>query len=231
MTAKAQDHAVPELLDTERLFETALVRRSRGNIYRKGGKRLLDVICVALMALPAIVLVLPFLALLSLDGHSPFYRQKRVGRDGRVFDMWKLRSMVPDADRMLEAHLAANPDARAEWEWSQKLRDDPRITPIGRFIRKSSIDELPQLWNVLTGDMSLVGPRPMTPEQRELYPGLAYYALRPGITGYWQTSVRNESSFAERALHDTGYFRDLSFGTDLKVLLRTVRVVLNATGR
>ncbi|KPQ19499.1 MAG: sugar transferase [Rhodobacteraceae bacterium HLUCCA24] len=144
--------------------------------------------------------------------------------------MWKLRSMVPDAERMLDAYVAANPQAKAEWHRDQKLRNDPRITRIGSFIRKTSIDELPQLWNVLIGDMSLVGPRPMMPSQRDLYPGIAYYAMRPGITGYWQTAVRNESSFAERALYDTSYFRDISVRTDIRVMLDTVRVLANSTG-
>ena len=94
--------------------------------------------------------------------------------------------MVVDAERRLAEHLAGDPAARAEWDTTQKLKNDPRITPIGRLIRKSSLDELPQLWNVLRGDMSLVGPRPMMPDQTALYPGRAYYALRPGLTGFWQ---------------------------------------------
>ena len=138
--------------------------------------------------------------------------------------------MVSNADALLEQHLACDPAAREEWNRTQKLRHDPRITPIGRMIRKSSLDELPQLWNVLVGDMSLVGPRPMMVDQQEIYPGTAYYALRPGITGFWQTSVRNESSFAERAGFDAAYLRDLSFRTDLHILMRTVRVVLRGTG-
>jgi lipopolysaccharide/colanic/teichoic acid biosynthesis glycosyltransferase len=205
-------------------------RVDRGR-YRTGGKRLLDVVLV-LLALPVVVVILlPFVLLVALEGGNPFYRQARLGRDARVFGMWKLRSMVPDAERLLDSHLAAHPEARAEWQRDQKLRNDPRITRIGRFIRRTSIDELPQLWNVLMGDMSLVGPRPMMPEQRDLYPGIAYYAMRPGITGYWQTAVRNESSFAERALYDTAYFRDLSLGTDLRVLRDTVRVLAAPTGR
>lgn len=200
-------------------------------LYRTFGKRIVDILLVVL-ALPAtLAILLPFALIIALGGHNPFYRQARLGRDAREFGMWKLRSMVPDADQMLEAHLAANPEARAEWQRDQKLRDDPRITRIGRFIRKTSIDELPQLWNVLIGDMSLVGPRPMMPCQRDLYPGIAYYAMRPGITGYWQTTVRNQSSFAERALYDTRYFRDLSLRTDARVLLDTVRVLAVPTGR
>ena len=214
----------------ESLIDEALIARPRRRAYRDHGKRLLDAALVLMVALPVLLVMLPIMALIALDGASPLYFQKRVGRNGRIFYMWKLRSMVVNADQMLEVYLASNPEARAEWNRTQKLRHDPRITRIGRFIRKSSLDELPQLWNVLRGDMSLVGPRPMMVDQQSLYPGTAYYALRPGITGFWQTSVRNESSFAERAGFDTDYLHKLSFGTDMAVMLRTVKVVLNGTG-
>ena len=132
------------------------------------------------------VVMVILVPLIMLDGGSPIYFQKRIGLNGKKFRMWKLRSMVPNADRALAAYLEENPEARAEWDHSQKLRHDPRITRVGLFIRKSSLDELPQLWNVIKGDMSLVGPRPMMMSQRRMYPGTAYYALRPGITGFWQ---------------------------------------------
>ena len=189
--------------ELEKLIDDALVSRSRGQIYRDGLKRALDVTLELIAALPVLIILMVLAALISLDGGSPIYLQKRVGRSGRVFHMWKLRSMVMNADALLEQHLARDPALRREWNHTQKLRHDPRITRIGRIIRKTSLDELPQLWNVLRGDMSLVGPRPMMIDQQDLYPGTAYYALRPGITGFWQTSVRNESSFAERAGFDT----------------------------
>ena len=193
-------------------------------------KRSFDILLVVL-SLPAVIPLIGLLALLvALDGHNPFYRQKRVGRDGRPFDLWKLRSMVPDAEAQLERHLDAHPDQRHEWDTHQKLRRDPRVTRIGQFLRCASLDELPQLWNVLKGDMSLVGPRPMMPCQQVLYPGNAYYNLRPGITGFWQISKRNAATFAERAEYDTAYERAVSLGTDLRVLLSTVRVVLGRTG-
>lgn len=214
----------------EALLDEALETRAQPSVYRDVVKRGLDITLVLMAAIP-VLLVLSILALLiARDGASPIYLQKRVGRHGRIFHMWKLRSMVPNADQLLEAYLRDNPKAREEWDRTQKLRHDPRITAIGRVIRKTSLDELPQLWNVLRGDMSLVGPRPMMVCQQALYPGTAYYALRPGITGFWQTSVRNESSFAERAGFDADYLRQLSFTTDLKVLLRTVKVVVNGTG-
>jgi exopolysaccharide production protein ExoY len=199
--------------------------------YRMRMKRGLDVLLI-LIALP---IILPLVAILAfmvwLEGGKPFYSQRRIGLDGREFWIWKLRSMVPNAEALLEAHLAANPEARAEWNTSQKLSNDPRITRLGRFLRRTSFDELPQLWNVLRGDMSLVGPRPMMPCQQALYPGHAYYRLRPGVTGFWQISQRNRSSFASRAKFDAVYERQMSLGTDLKVLMSTVRVVLACTGR
>ncbi len=214
----------------ETLIDEALIASTGASAYRNLFKRVLDVSLVLIAALPVLVVLLILSALIALDGHSPIYLQKRVGRHGRIFYMWKLRSMVPNADKLLAAYLQDNPSAKAEWDRNQKLRHDPRITRIGHVIRKTSLDELPQLWNVLRGDMSLVGPRPMMVCQRELYPGTAYYALRPGITGFWQISVRNECSFAERAGFDSDYLRRLSFVTDLTVLLRTVRVVVHGTG-
>lgn len=202
----------------------------RRRLYRGIGKRLVDVTLV-LMAAPAVLIIIGLLALLvALDGGRPFYFQKRVGRGGRIYTMWKLRSMVVDADNRLEAHLRQNPVARTEWDSTQKLKSDPRITAFGRFIRKSSLDELPQLWNVFKGDMSIVGPRPMMVSQQELYIGKDYYALRPGITGLWQVSARNESTFADRARFDAEYNRSLSLGTDMRLILATFRVVLRATG-
>lgn len=199
-------------------------------LYAQYIKRILD-ICFVLLTAPVTVPVVALFALLiRRDGGPAFYGQPRIGRDGRTFICWKLRSMVVDADEKLTAYLAQNPEANAEWLVSQKLRKDPRITRFGRFIRKSSIDELPQLWCVLKGDMSLVGPRPFLPEQKKLYKGNAYYMLRPGLTGFWQVSDRNESSFSSRAVYDNRYAAELDMWTDLKILFRTVGVVMRATG-
>ncbi len=201
------------------------------HLYRRFFKRLMDITLV-IAALPFIVpTVLILAALIALDGGNPLYRQKRIGRGGKIFTMLKLRTMQADAERRLKSHLSNNPQARTEWETYQKLKNDPRITRIGNFLRRSSLDELPQLWNVLTGDMSLVGPRPMLPEQSPLYPGKAYYALRPGITGPWQVSDRNTSTFVQRADFDAAYERALSFATDAKVLAATVGVVFRCTGK
>ena len=203
---------------------------ARGGVYRNALKRLFDVTAI-IMAAPVVVPVVAVLAaVVARRGGSPFYTQMRVGRGGIPFKMWKLRSMVCDADALMEGHLAANPQAREEWDSTQKLRDDPRITPFGQFLRRSSLDELPQLWNVFCGDMSLVGPRPMMISQQVIYPGKAYYALRPGITGYWQTAGRNRTTFEARAEFDSAYERDLSFAVDMKLLAMTVGVVMNCTG-
>jgi exopolysaccharide production protein ExoY len=199
-------------------------------LYGRFFKPLFDIVLVLLAAIPVLVMVLPLALVVALDGHSPFYMQERIGKNGRTFRMIKLRTMVYDADRVLEDYLDSNPAARAEWDRTQKLRNDPRVTFVGCILRKTSLDEVPQLWNVLIGDMSIVGPRPMMLSQQDLYPGVEYYAMRPGITGFWQISVRNDSSFAERAAFDRAYFRNLSFVTDFWVMVRTVRVVVKGTG-
>ncbi|MCV9967051.1 sugar transferase [Pararhizobium sp. BT-229] len=193
-------------------------------------KRLFDV-AVSLLAAPfALVVVGVFALLIWRDGGKPFFSQPRVGKGGRIFNLWKLRTMAPDAEKRLQEHLAADPLARVEWETKQKLENDPRITRLGKYLRKYSVDELPQLLNVLVGDMSLVGPRPMLPEQRQYYPGIAYFNMRPGLTGLWQISERNGCTFVERALHDTRYSGMMSFSADLWILLQTPMVVLRGTG-
>jgi len=202
----------------------------RRGLYRNVFKRVLDVTAIALAA-PVVVPVVAVLAVMvARDGGNPFYSQLRVGKNGRRFRMWKLRSMVNDADARMEEYLDAHPEARAEWNLTQKLKDDPRITPMGKIIRQTSLDELPQLWNVLKGDMSLVGPRPMMTSQQALYPGLSYYLVRPGCTGFWQTAGRNRTSFEARAEYDTAYESELSLWTDLKLLVQTVGVMMRATG-
>ncbi len=193
-------------------------------------KRAVDVL-VTLALAPFVLTIVAILAMLiRLDGAAAFYRQERLGKDGRVFKLWKLRTMVPNAEQRLQEYLAGNAAARIEWEKAQKLRNDPRITAVGRYLRKYSLDELPQLFNVFLGDMSLVGPRPMCPDQRAQYPGTAYFTMRPGITGLWQVSERNACSFAERAVYDARYAGIMSLRTDLWILTLTPLVVLRGTG-
>lgn len=220
----------PQFQADEALHQSVAAAPTPTGFYHRGPKRALDLMLI----LVAVPFVLPLILLMAiavkLDGGSAFYTQMRVGRGGKVFRMWKLRSMVINAEAKLEQHLAANPDARAEWNLTQKLRKDPRITRVGRVLRKTSMDELPQLWNVLMGNMSLVGPRPMMVSQQTLYPGKTYYALRPGITGLWQTAGRNKTSFEARADFDTRYGQTLSFRNDIGILIRTVSVVFRGTG-
>lgn len=206
----------------------ALPRR-RG-AYRNFFKRAFDVTAIV-MAAPVVVPVVAVLAVIvARDGGKPFYSQLRVGKDGKRFRMWKLRSMVCDADERMEEYLAAHPEARLEWDRTQKLKEDPRITRIGKILRQSSLDELPQLWNVFRGEMSLVGPRPIMLSQQAIYPGVAYYLLRPGCTGLWQTAGRNRTTFEARADYDAAYDASLSLTTDMKILLNTVGVMLRGTG-
>ena len=229
--AVGQTQAEPGLAhlhDMSARLQFSLPRR-RG-LYRNLIKRSLDVALI-LAAAPVVLPVVAACAIaVARDGGKPFYSQVRVGRHGKPFRMWKLRSMVPDADARMGAYLAENPAARAEWDSTQKLQNDPRVTPFGHILRRSSLDELPQLWNVLRGDMSLVGPRPMMLNQQSLYPGRGYYALRPGITGYWQTAGRHRTTFEARGEFDDAYEQNLSLGTDLVVLAKTVGVVMRASG-
>ncbi|MCR9130414.1 MAG: exopolysaccharide biosynthesis polyprenyl glycosylphosphotransferase [Alphaproteobacteria bacterium] len=196
-------------------------------------KRAFDVAVAGL----AVLALSPVLALLMLairsDGGPAIYRQPRIGKGGRIFQCLKLRSMVLDADVRLEALLKADRDAAEEWRAYQKLTHDPRITPVGRIIRKLNLDELPQLINVLRGDMSLVGPRPMMDTQTGEYGErlAAYIRMRPGITGLWQTNGRNATTFAERARLDAWYVRNWSLWRDFVILVRTLRELVASSGR
>ncbi|MCE8508291.1 sugar transferase [Ruegeria pomeroyi] len=200
-------------------------------VYATVGKRCLDIAFI-LLSLPVALVIIGLCALaLRLEGGSAFYRQPRLGRNGKQFHILKLRTMVMDADARLERMLAENPAMRAEWDATQKLKNDPRITRVGNVLRRTSLDELPQLWNVFKGDMSLVGPRPMMPDQLPLYGAAdSYFALRPGITGLWQVSERNNSRFDYRAKSDAEYAAKLSLAGDLSLLLQTTSVVVRRTG-
>jgi exopolysaccharide production protein ExoY len=220
-------HAIGAVNRSDRVSASGLSRRG---FYRNYVKRAFDILAV-LLAAPVVVPIVAFLAIMvAREGGSPFYSQFRVGKDGRPFRMWKMRTMVVDADARMTAYLDANPDARAEWDRNQKLRVDPRITRFGQALRKTSLDELPQLWNVFSGDMSLVGPRPMMLNQQSMYPGKAYFVVRPGVTGLWQTTDRNQTSFEARADFDTQYEETLTLKADLRIILKTVGVVVKGTG-
>lgn len=201
--------------------------------YASYGKRVFDVI-FALFLLPVIAPVLMVLwAFVARDGGPGFFGHRRIGRDGKVFKCWKVRTMVADAEDRLQGYLATNPDAAAEWERDHKLANDPRITPLGRFLRRSSLDELPQIWNVLKGEMSFVGPRPIVRTEMTKYGPYreVYKQMTPGITGLWQVSGRNDISYSERIRLDVSYLRQLSFAGDLKIILRTALAMVNRTGK
>lgn len=198
--------------------------------YRDVFKRLSDIVIVVAAFPVTLSLIILMALLVAADGHNPFFWQTRIGRSGRVFRIIKMRTMIPQAEAKLTAYLRSNPAAAMIWHERQKLEDDPRVTRVGKILRRFSMDELPQMWNVLLGDMSLVGPRPMLVSQQALYPGKEYYRLRPGITGPWQVSERHGSEFVTRADYDAEYLRTVSLITDIKILARTVVVVVRATG-
>ncbi len=185
---------------------------------------------LGLSMLAPLFLVLVFLV--RRDGGPAFYGQIRIGRNGRPFKCWKFRSMVPNANDVLKDLLERDPAARAEWARDFKLKNDPRITKIGNFLRKSSLDELPQLFNVLKGDMSIVGPRPIVYEEQVYYGDhLGHYlSVRPGITGLWQVSGRNDVSYEQRVSLDRHYVENWSILTDLGIIVKTARVVLQRKG-
>jgi Undecaprenyl-phosphate galactose phosphotransferase WbaP len=189
------------------------------------------------LAFVAFVMLSPFFVvvplLIKLTSRGPvFYRQSRLGKKGRPIRVWKFRSMYADADERLKTILESDPARRAEWEANFKLRDDPRVTPLGRFLRKTSIDEFPQLFNVFAGDMALVGPRPIV-EKEVRYYGSAYdtfASVKPGITGLWQASGRSDTDYARRVALDVHYVLNWSPWMDIWILFRTVYAVVFMRG-
>ena len=206
---------------------------SEGKIYGFA-KRTVDIIG----AIGGIVLLAPitlgiFIAkILYKDKGSIIYTQNRIGKNGKIFKMYKFRSMIEGADEILDEYLAKNDEAREEYRINKKLKDDPRITKIGKFIRKTSIDEFPQFINVLKGEMSLVGPRPYLEREKEDIGRYYHYvtAVKPGITGLWQVSGRNGVSFKERLKLDKEYYEKRKIGMDIIILMKTFFKVFNKEG-
>lgn len=224
-------------LRIHRLFgrEMVLLSNDRATLRRSRavGKRLFDIVLATLLLVFAAPLMLVIALLVSLDGGPVLYASRRLGRGGREFDALKFRSMVPDAERVLSELIASDATARAEWRSQFKLRNDPRITWIGGFLRRTSLDELPQIWNVLRGDMSFVGPRPLLPDELARY-GEAAYALysrvTPGLTGMWQVSGRDDLEYYRRVELNNWYIKNWSPWLDLFILARTVGVVTRREG-
>lgn len=208
------------------------IRPTRG-FYSGIGKRMLD-LSLAVVLLPFMLPTIAVLILITrMQGGPGLYAHERIGQNGKAFTCWKIRTMVPDAEAQLAKHLRTNARAATEWQRTQKLQDDPRVTALGRHLRRTSLDELPQIWNVLRGQMSLVGPRPVTAPELARY-GLhshIYLALKPGVTGLWQVTARENGCYAERLQLDQSYAQQVSFMRDLSLIARTALVVVRPTGR
>ncbi len=195
-------------------------------------KRAMDIIgsLILITLFSPVLIVIAFL--IHRDGGSSLYSQARVGYGGRSFKCYKFRSMIMDSQQFLEDFLASNPEAQAEWDKDFKLKDDPRVTRIGSFLRKTSLDELPQLFNVLKGDMSLVGPRPVVANELTRYGALTqkYMSARPGMTGLWQVSGRNDTTYRERISLDYYYIENWGIHTDMLLMFKTLAVIFQGRG-
>lgn len=202
--------------------------RPRGD----AAKRLLDIIGATTLGILLSPLMLVVSLMLVRDRGPILYSHIRTGRHGKAFGCLKFRTMVPNAEEVLRGLLHQDSELSGEWQRDQKLRNDPRVTAVGRFLRRTSLDELPQLWNVLKGDMSLVGPRPVVREEWERYGQRLhhYLAARPGVTGLWQVMGRSDSCYRRRVAMDSVYVKKRSLSLDILILLRTVKVVLRRRG-
>lgn len=223
--------------DATGTFRGASIRQSRtlpSGLFRyRVVKRALDILFV-LLAIPVLLPALLVVGLIvKLTSPGPvFFSHRRICCNGAFFSMWKFRTMCVNSSDVLEQYLSKHPEARAEWSKSHKLRHDPRITPVGLFLRRFSMDELPQIWNVLRGNMSLVGPRPIVAAEVEKYADCFefYCRVKPGVTGLWQVSGRSKLSYDERVALDRDYVLQWSLLGDLKILLCTFKSVANRDG-
>ena len=224
------DRALEPRRDTAR---RALVKSWRGRAPTPRLSRSLDVAIalIAIVFLAPLMLVIASAVVAERDG-PVLFRQTRIGKHGRRFKVYKFRSMRVGAEEILTAHLATHPAAAAEWQRDHKLRTDPRITPLGSFLRKSSLDELPQLFNVLRGEMSIVGPRPIVEAEVVRYGRFfkAYCGVTPGITGVWQVSGRNDVTYRRRVAMDAVYARRKCAALDIKLMLATIPAVFSRRG-
>lgn len=225
-------HSVSGSIAARRTPQT-IVELPKLNRIAVATKRSLDVVGALIFLIALLPLYLVIAAAVRTTSPGPIlYAQKRAGRGGRLFTFYKFRSMSVNSEHLLNSFLDTDPRARQEWQQFQKISEDPRITKFGRFIRRTSLDELPQFWNVLKGDMSLVGPRPVTSAEKERYGAYwsAYCHVRPGLTGAWQVSGRSNVSYEARVKLDYEYVKNWSLLRDLQILTKTVRVVLVQDG-
>ena len=242
------DGSGPELTADAVSFNEALLPRTQSHVWQaptrtttrfaprsrayRPLKRVLDIVGALAIGLAFSPLLLVIAVRMGIEDGPILFRHRRIGQGGRTFECLKFRTMVPNAEQILHDLLERDPEARAEWLRDHKLRSDPRVTRLGRFLRKTSLDELPQIWNVLRGEMSLVGPRPIVKDEMLRYGRYlpAYMAAKPGITGLWQVTGRNDTNYRRRVVMDTYYVRKQSVMMDLRILLKTVKVVLRGHG-
>lgn len=216
--------------------EKCMMMKIRNNLARRRNrilKRCFDLVLTITGGLLISPILLVIAILVGIDNHGRIiFAHKRVGKDGKMFKCYKFQTMVPDAAERLKVYLQQNPSARKEWEETFKLSHDPRVTKLGGVLRKTSLDEFPQLWNVIRGDMSLVGPRPIVEKEVPRYGHRIreYYMVRPGITGYWQTCGRSDTTYAERVDMDTWYVRNWSVWLDIVYLVKTFSAVISEKG-
>lgn len=242
----ALDSVTTKLGDAERSIEHVIVNipysRSTSSpvykdVYRIWFKPIFDRILAALLLmflLPVLAIITGCIVVFGGPG-NPIFQHRRIGKDGRPFSCLKFRTMYMNADAVLKDRLSRDPDALAEWTATQKLRDDSRVYRFGRILRVTSLDELPQLWNVMRGDMALVGPRPVTQDEMQRWyephgAAHAYRSVHPGITGLWQVSGRNDTTYNERMVLDCRYVQTLSLQQDVLILCRTVTAVMRGVG-
>lgn len=219
----------------ENLNITPILERNKTVLrFEKIIKRFMDILGggIGVLTLVPLTLIIWIANRIAKDNGPIFYTQERIGQNGKIFKMYKYRSMVVGADEKLEKYLNENKEAREEYKKYKKLKNDPRITIIGKILRKTSLDEFPQFINVLKGDMSLVGPRPYLPREKEDMNGFFKYitSCKPGITGLWQTSGRSDTTFTERLTLDMSYYYNHSLKSEIKILYKTVRNVIKKEG-
>ena len=224
-------------VDASILFsEKILMLNLRNNLarrYNRAFKRMFDLICTILGGILISPVILIIAIRVAIDNRgNVIFTHWRVGRNGKLFPCYKFQTMLPMSEEKLNEYLEENPEAKREWEETFKLTDDPRVTKLGAWLRKTSLDELPQLWNVIRGDMSLVGPRPIVEAEIEKYAEniREYYMVLPGITGMWQVSGRSDTTYEERVAMDTWYVRNWSVWIDIMYLFKTVKAVLTGKG-
>ncbi|MCV6823003.1 MULTISPECIES: sugar transferase [Halocynthiibacter] len=200
--------------------------------YQRHFKRVFDIGLALILLIPTAIVVAALWLGARRNGGSGFFAHERLRQDGSSFKCWKIRTMCEEADEKLHALIQQNEAAALQWANSQKLKDDPRVTPFGRYLRRSGLDELPQIWNIIVGDMSFVGPRPITQEEAPRYKNAiwAYRATKPGLTGIWQTQGRKNPCYQQRIQMDKEYAHSVSALLDIKLILKTVRVAFAQTG-